>query len=32
MKRLHLWVGAIVLVVFLLTGQYMDYLHVQGRA
>jgi hypothetical protein len=29
MKRLHLWVGAIVLVIFLLTGQYMDYLHVR---
>jgi hypothetical protein len=29
MKHLHLWVGAIVLVVFLLTGQYMNYLHVR---
>ena len=29
MKRLHLWVGAVALFVFLLTGQYMDYLHVR---
>lgn len=32
MKRLHLWVGAVVLVVFLLTGQYMDYLEVRTNA
>src|SRR5215212_10277333 len=29
MKRLHLWVGVIALFIFLLTGQYMDYLHVR---
>src|SRR5215210_5141888 len=29
MKRLHLVVGVATLVVFLLTGQYMDYLHVR---
>ena len=29
MKRLHLWVGAIALFIFLLTGQYMDYLDVR---
>jgi uncharacterized membrane protein YfhO len=32
MKRLHLWVGAIALLVFLLTGQYMDYLDVRTNA
>src|ERR1044072_6843931 len=32
MKRLHLWVGAVVLLVFLLTGQYMDYLDVRTNA
>jgi len=30
MKRLHLLVGASVLFVFLLTGQYMDYLDVRS--
>src|ERR1051325_4359635 len=29
MKRLHLWVGAVVLLAFLLSGQYMDYLNVR---
>ena len=29
MKRLHLVVGVATLLVFLLTGQYMDYLHVR---
>jgi hypothetical protein len=32
MKRLHLWVGAIALFVFLLTGQYMEYLEVRTNA
>ena len=32
MKRLHLWVGAVALLVFLLTGQYMDYLEVRTNA
>jgi len=32
MKRLHLWVGAVVLLAFLLTGQYMDYLEVRTNA
>jgi hypothetical protein len=32
MKRLHLLVGAFVLLVFLLTGQYMDYLDVRSGA
>jgi hypothetical protein len=32
MKRLHLWVGAVALFVFLLTGQYMDYLEVRTNA
>ena len=32
MKRLHLLVGAFVLVAFLLTGQYMDYLDVRSGA
>ena len=32
MKRLHLWVGAIALFIFLLTGQYMDYLEVRTNA
>ncbi|HEX8351876.1 MAG TPA: hypothetical protein VF611_03060 [Pyrinomonadaceae bacterium] len=32
MKRLHLWFGAVVLFVFLLTGQYMDYLDVRSGA
>lgn len=32
MKRLHTWVGAIALLVFLLTGQYMDYLEVRTNA
>ena len=32
MKRLHLWVGVVVLFVFLLTGQYMDYLEVRTNA
>lgn len=32
MKRLHLIVGVAVVVVFLLTGQYMDYLDVRGGA
>jgi len=27
MKRLHLIVGLIVVVIFLLTGQYMEYVH-----
>jgi peptidoglycan/LPS O-acetylase OafA/YrhL len=27
MKRLHLIIGLIVVVVFLLTGQYMEYVH-----
>lgn len=27
MKRLHLILGLVVLVVFLLTGQYMEYVH-----
>lgn len=29
MKRLHLWVGAVALLAFLLSGQYMDYLEVR---
>jgi hypothetical protein len=29
MKRLHLVVGVATLLAFLLTGQYMDYLHVR---
>ena len=32
MKRLHLWVGAVALLVFLLSGQYMDYLEVRANA
>ena len=32
MKRLHLWFGAFVLFVFLLSGQYMDYLDVRSGA
>jgi hypothetical protein len=32
MKLLHLCVGAFVLVAFLLTGQYMDYLDVRSGA
>jgi len=32
MKRLHLVVGIAVLFVFLLTGQYMDYLEVRTNA
>jgi hypothetical protein len=32
MKRLHLLVGALVVVAFLLTGQYMDYLDVRSGA
>lgn len=32
MKRLHMWVGAGALLVFLLTGQYMDYLEVRTNA
>ncbi|HEX7317007.1 MAG TPA: hypothetical protein VF297_24110 [Pyrinomonadaceae bacterium] len=32
MKRLHLWVGAVVLLAFLLSGQYMDYLEVRTNA
>ena len=32
MKRLHLWVGVVVLFAFLLTGQYMDYLEVRTNA
>src|ERR1044072_3984960 len=32
MKRLHLWIGAITLFIFLLTGQYMDYLEVRTNA
>ena len=32
MKRLHLLVGAAVLLAFLLTGQYMDYLEVRTNA
>ena len=32
MKLLHLSVGAVVLFVFLLTGQYMDYLDVRSGA
>jgi hypothetical protein len=32
MKLLHLCVGALVLVAFLLTGQYMDYLDVRSGA
>jgi hypothetical protein len=32
MKRLHLWVGAVALLVFLLSGQYMDYLEVRTNA
>jgi hypothetical protein len=32
MKLLHLWVGAFVLLAFLLTGQYMDYLEVRHGA
>jgi hypothetical protein len=32
MKRLHLWVGAAALLVFLLSGQYMDYLEVRHNA
>ena len=27
MKRFHLWFGLAVVVVFLLTGQYMEYVH-----
>ncbi len=29
---MHLWVGAIALLAFLLTGQYMDYLEVRTNA
>lgn len=32
MKRLHLWIGAIALFIFLLTGQYMEYLEVRTNA
>ena len=32
MKRLHLWVGAVALFLFLLSGQYMDYLEVRDNA
>lgn len=32
MKRLHLLVGAVAVLVFLLTGQYMDYLDVRSGA
>lgn len=32
MKRLHLWFGALILFVFLLSGQYMDYLDVRSGA
>lgn len=32
MKRLHLWVGALALLAFLLSGQYMDYLEVRRNA
>lgn len=32
MKRLHLLVGAVAVFVFLLTGQYMDYLDVRSGA
>jgi hypothetical protein len=32
MKRLHLWVGAVALLAFLLSGQYMDYLEVRTNA
>jgi hypothetical protein len=32
MKLLHIAVGVLVLVAFLLTGQYMDYLHVGSGA
>jgi hypothetical protein len=32
MKRLHLWVGAAALLLFLLSGQYMDYLEVRTNA
>jgi hypothetical protein len=32
MKRIHLLVGAVVVFVFLLTGQYMDYLDVRSGA
>ena len=32
MKRLHLVVGAVALFVFLLSGQYMDYLDVRSGA
>ena len=32
MKRLHLLVGALTLFLFLLTGQYMDYLEVRTNA
>jgi len=32
MKRLHLVVGVATLLVFLLTGQYMDYLEVRTNA
>ena len=32
MKRLHLWFGGLILFVFLLSGQYMDYLDVRSGA
>jgi hypothetical protein len=32
MKRLHLWVGAVALLAFLLSGQYMEYLEVRTNA
>jgi hypothetical protein len=32
MKRLHLWIGALTLLAFLLSGQYMDYLEVRTNA
>ena len=32
MKRLHLWTGALTLLAFLLSGQYMDYLEVRTNA
>ena len=32
MRRLHLWVGAVALLAFLLSGQYMDYLEVRTNA
>jgi len=32
MRRLHLWTGALTLLAFLLSGQYMDYLEVRTNA